>query len=360
MLTDADFMARALFHAARGLGRTSPNPAVGAVIVSDDGVVVGQGYHARAGGPHAEVHALNQAGARARGATLYCTLEPCSHTGRTGPCVERIAAAGISRVVAAVTDPNPLVSGRGFAFLTSRGIAVDVGVGGEGAARLNQPFFTLVRESRPFVTLKAAISLDGCMAEAPGRRTMLTSPAANRHAHRYRAEVDAVAVGVGTVVADDPQLTPRGVYRDRPLTRVVFDRELRIPVDARLLSTATAGPVMIVTSPAAAARADRRAALEARGASVVPVGGGIAEALVELGRRGVASLLLEGGAMIHQAAWDAGVVDFVRLYITPHVIGPGGVRFLNGRPFASADLRERRVEPLGVDVLMEGYVHGPR
>ena len=359
-MTDGDYMARALFHAARGRGRTSPNPVVGAVIVSPDGVIVGQGYHERAGEAHAEVHALNMAGGGARGATLYCTLEPCSHTGRTGPCVERIAAAGVARVVAAVTDPNPLVSGRGFAFLQSCGIRVDVGIGGEDAVRLNQPFFTLVRESRPFVTLKAAISLDGCIAEAPGRRTPLTSAAANRHAHRYRAEVDAIAVGIGTVLVDDPLLTSRGVYRERSLTRVIFDRELRTPPGARLLSTVGAGPVMIVTSPAGAARTDRRDALEARGVEIVAVDGGIRDAVVRLGERGIASLLIEGGAAIQRAAWDAEIVDFVRLYVTPHVLGPAGVRVLDGRPFAAAALVGRRTEPLGVDVLMEGYVHGPR
>lgn len=362
-MTDADYMARALFHAGRGRGRTSPNPAVGAVIVSADGVVVGQGYHERAGEAHAEVHALNMAGARAQGATLYCTLEPCSHTGRTGPCVERIAEAGIARVVAAVTDPNPIVSGRGFAFLESRGIRVDVGIGGDWAARLNQPFFTLVRESRPFITMKAAISLDGCIAEAPGCRTLLTSAAANRHAQRYRAEVDAIGVGVGTILADDPLLTARGVYRERPLARVIFDRQLRTPPTARVLSTLGAGPVMIVTSPEgadAAGCADLRRALEARGAEVLAIGGSIADALARIGARGIASLLLEGGAAVHEAAWDARVVDFVRLYVTPHVLGPRGVKFLNGRPFSVASLVDRRSEPLGVDVLMEGYVHGPR
>src|SRR3954471_4024022 len=348
-VTDADYMARALFHAARGRGRTSPNPVVGAVIVTSDGVVVGQGHHERAGEAHAEVHALNMAGPRARGATLYCTLEPCSHTGRTGPCVERIAAAGVSRVVAAVTDPNPLVSGRGFAFLESRGISVDVGVGAEGAARLNQPFFTLVRESRPFVTLKAAISLDGCIAERRGRRTRLTSAAANRHAHRYRAEVDAVAIGVGTLICDDPLLTPRGVFRERALLRVVFDRQLRTPPCCRLLSTLDAGPVMIVTSPEAAARADSREPLEARGAEIVVTRGGLHAALADLGERGGASLLLEGGAALQQAAWHEQVVDFVRLYVTPHLLGADGVRFLDGDPFSFAELVERRVEPLGVD-----------
>lgn len=359
-LTDADYMARALFHAARGRGRTSPNPVVGAVVVAADGRVVGQGHHARAGGPHAEVHALDMAGEQARGGTLYCTLEPCSHTGRTGPCVPRIARAGITRVVAAVEDPNPQVRGRGFAFLRSHGIAVDVGLGVESASRLNQPFFTAMRAQRPFVTLKAAISADGYLAEAPGMRTPLTSAAANRHAHRVRAEIDAVAVGVGTVLVDDPVLTPRGVYRERPLTRVVFDRRLRTPATARLLSTGAAGPVIIVTTTDGVAHAEARTRLEAAGAVLVVADGSMAGAVTALAEYGITSLLIEGGAAVHQAAWDAGIVDFVRLYVTPHVIGASGVRFLEGRRLPPASLVERRVEPLGPDVLIEGYVHGPR
>lgn len=359
-LSDADHMARALFHAARGRGRTSPNPVVGAVVVSADGLVVGQGYHTRAGAPHAEVHALEMAGERARGGTLYCTLEPCSHTGRTGPCVPRIADAGIARVVAAVEDPNPQVRGRGFDYLRARGIRVEVGLGVDQASRLNQPFFTAMRAQRPFVILKAAISADGCLAEAPGRRTTLTSAAANRHAHRVRSEVDAVAVGVGTVLVDNPVLTPRGVYRERPLTRVVFDRHLRTPPEARLLSTGAAGPVIIVTTAPGASNELARRRLEQAGAEVVVADGSIRGAVTALGRRGLTSILIEGGAAIHRAAWDEQVVDYVRLYVTPHVIGASGVRFLEGRALPPASLVERRVEPLGPDVLIEGYVHGPR
>src|SRR5262245_35866925 len=291
-------MTRALFHAARGRGRTSPNPVVGAVIVSPGGVVVGEGYHERAGGPHAEVNALITAGTRARGATLYCTLEPCCHTGRTGPCVARIVDAGIARVVAAVEDPDPRVRGRGIAFLEARGIAVDVGCNRAEAVLLNQPFFTLMHEGRPFVTLKAALSADGAIAERPGVRTPLTSAAANRHAHRVRAEIDAIAVGVGTVLADDPLLTSRGAYRERPLTRVVFDRRLRTPPGARLLSTLDAGPVMIVAGPGAEASQVRRRELEARGAEIFMGDGTIGSALRMLGARGVSSVLLEGGATI--------------------------------------------------------------
>jgi len=359
-LTDADYMARALFHAARGRGRTSPNPVVGAVVVSADGVVVGQGYHVRAGEPHAEVHALAMAGTQARGGTLYCTLEPCSHTGRTGPCVPRIADAGIARVVAAVQDPNPLVSGRGFDYLRSRGITVDVGLGVGQAAQLNQPFFTTMRERRPFVILKAAISLDGCMAAAPGTRTQLTSAPANRHAHRVRAEVDALAVGVGTILIDDPHLTPRGVFREQPFTRIIFDRRLRTPPTAHVLSTQAAGPVIIVTTAGAAAQTAVRDPLERRGAQIVTADGSIRAGLEAVSARGITSVLLEGGASLLAAAWDEGVVDFVRLYVTPHVFGTAGVRFLPGRRLPPAMFAERRVVQLGPDVVIEGYVHGPR
>jgi diaminohydroxyphosphoribosylaminopyrimidine deaminase/5-amino-6-(5-phosphoribosylamino)uracil reductase len=274
--------------------------------------------------------------------------------------VTRIVDAGVARVVAAAQDPNPLVSGRGIAFLTEHGVVVDVGLGAKSAVALNRPFFTLMQEGRPFVVLKAATSLDGCIAEAPGRRTLLTSAAADRHAHRARAEVDAIGVGVGTVLVDDPLLTPRGVYRERPFTRVIFDRRLRTPPHAQVLSTRDAGPVIIVTTAAAAAMTELRAPLEDRGAEIEVAGPTFRSALQRLGARHVGSLLLEGGAALHAGAWDEGLVDFVRLYVTPRVLGPEGVPLLLDRPFRSAELRDRRVEPLGPDVLIEGYVHRPR
>jgi diaminohydroxyphosphoribosylaminopyrimidine deaminase / 5-amino-6-(5-phosphoribosylamino)uracil reductase len=357
-VTDMEYMERALFLAERGRGRTSPNPMVGAVIVSSAGVVVGQGFHERAGEPHAEIRALDTAGERARGATLYCTLEPCCHIGRTGPCVQRIVDAGITCVVASIEDPNPAVQGRGFAYLRAHDVDVQIGPGRAASTRLNQPFLTLMRNHRPFVILKAATSIDGCLAESPAKRTNLTSGAANRHAHAFRAEVDAIGVGVGTVLADDPLLTVRGIYRERPLMRVVFDRRLRTPVTARLLSTPAAGPVIIVTGSGADARARR--ALEARGAQIeVAADDSFGAALDRLGAREIGSLLLEGGAALHAAAWDEGLVDFVRLYVTPLALGPGGVPFLEHRGFSTAALVERRVEALGDDTLIEGYVHRP-
>jgi diaminohydroxyphosphoribosylaminopyrimidine deaminase/5-amino-6-(5-phosphoribosylamino)uracil reductase len=210
------------------------------------------------------------------------------------------------------------------------------------------------------VILKAATSLDGCIAEAKGVRTQLTSAVATRHAHRVRAEIDAIGVGVGTVLADDPLLTVRGVYRPRPLARVIFDRHLRTPPTARVLSTRDAGPVIIVTTESDHRADDARRRLQDCGAEIdVADGPTFRSALERLGARGIGSLLLEGGATLHAAAWSEDLVDFVRLYVTPHVLGPGALQLLEGQRFNSAALVERRVEPLGPDVMIEGYVHGP-
>jgi diaminohydroxyphosphoribosylaminopyrimidine deaminase/5-amino-6-(5-phosphoribosylamino)uracil reductase len=332
---------------------------VGAVVVRPDGVIVGQGSTEPAGGLHAEIEALDEAGDQARGATLYCTLEPCSHVGRTGPCVVRIVEAGIARVVASVEDPNPLVQGKGFAFLREHGVAVQVGPGAAEAAELNQPFFTRMREKRPFVVLKAAVSQDGCIARSAGRRTMLTSEPANRHAHLVRAEVDAIGVGVGTVLADDPWLTVRGAIRERPLIRVVFDRTLRTPPSARVLATPETGPVIVVTTAQGARDEKVRRRLEDRGARIEVADGTFRAAVATLAAHEVNSLLLEGGATVHEAALRDDVVDFVRLYVTPHVLGRAGVKLANGFPIPTASLIRRSESTLGPDVLIEGYVHGP-
>jgi diaminohydroxyphosphoribosylaminopyrimidine deaminase/5-amino-6-(5-phosphoribosylamino)uracil reductase len=352
-------MARALQLAERGRGHTSPNPMVGAVIVSGEGVVIGDGYHERAGAPHAEVHALERAGARARGATLYCTLEPCCHTGRTGPCVERIVAAGLARVVAATADPNPLVAGGGFTYLQVHGVAVDVGVLRPAAVRQNAAFFTFMRARRPHVIFKAAVSLDGRVAETPGARTPISGPAARREVQRLRAEVDAIAVGAGTVRVDDPLLTARDVYRARPFTRVVVDRRLQTAPAARLFRTLERGPVIVLTTiEAVAARPAAAQALRDAGARVEPVeSGSLAAAFARLGAIGVTSVLLEGGAALSAAAWDAGMIDRVQLYVSPRPLGGAGVPLLDGRPLATFTLHHLRVEPCGEDVLIEGDVH---
>jgi diaminohydroxyphosphoribosylaminopyrimidine deaminase / 5-amino-6-(5-phosphoribosylamino)uracil reductase len=376
---DAAFMQRALILAERGRGRTSPNPMVGALIVSPDGIVVGRGFHERAGTPHAEVHAIADAGDRARGATMYCTLEPCCHTGRTGPCSVAVHHAGISRVVAAVTDPNPQVAGGGIRYLRDHGIDVTVGVLGDRAARLNDVFFTNVTKRRPFVTLKIAMSLDGRIAAAPGARTALTSAAANRHAQRLRAEVDAIAVGSETVLIDDPLLTARDVYRWRPLARVIFDNRLRTPPTARIFTTRDDGPIIIVTTKSAVqARShpnaptprvggagscgltSRLRALEDAGATIVTTDTArdLTSAMTRLfADHGIGSLLLEGGAALHAAAWNAGVVDRVRTYITPHAFGPAGVPWEMPASFDWTMLHDARSEWLGLDCLLEGYVH---
>lgn len=356
---DRRFMEEALGLASEGRGTTSPNPMVGALVVSLSGGVVGRGFHRRAGEPHAEIHALETAGARARGGTLYCTLEPCSHSGRTGPCVERIVEAGVARVVAAVEDPNPLVRGRGFAYLRARGIDVVEGIGREAAVRLNAAFFTFVREGRPFVTLKVALSRDGYVAAAPGERTQLTSPPAIARVHRLRREVDAIGVGSGTVLADDPRLTVRGIARVRPTVRVVFDTRLRTPPTARLFSTLDAGPVIVVTTEVAASAAPARAdALTAAGATLERLERrDLREAMARLAGRDVSSLLLEGGTELHRAAWDVGLVDRVVMYRTQHVIGPGGVPWLGSSDSVLDRLYDRRTEACGPDEIVEGDVH---
>lgn len=352
-------MRTALLQAGRGRGRTSPNPMVGCVVVAADGVVAGTGYHERAGGPHAEIRALEAAGARARGGTLYCTLEPCAHHGRTGPCVVPIVEAGISRVVAAVEDPHPLVQGRGFAFLRGRGVEVEVGLLSDESEVLNAAFFTSIRLGRPHVTLKAATSLDGRVAAAPGARTQLTSAPAIRRAHGVRAEVDAIVVGSETVLVDDPGLTARGAYRERPLVRVILDGRLRTPASARVLQSLGAGPVVVVASAESIERRpDRADALRAAGAEVVAAPlHDVRAALALLHSRQLRSVLIEGGPAVQRSAWAAGVVDRVQVYVTPHVVGAEGLPWDMPPGLSLASLDRIRVEPLGPDVLVEGDVH---
>lgn len=361
-MPDTLHMSTALTLAERGRGRTSPNPMVGAVVVDDEGVVVGRGSHEVAGGAHAEVYALAEAAARAQGATLYCTLEPCSHTGRTGPCAPLIVQSGIRRAVIAGEDPNPLVAGRGLAHLREHGVEIAVGVLRDLAERLNAPFFTTMRRHRPFVTMKIALSQDGCVAARPGTRTVLTGSAANRLIQRERAEVDAIGVGSGTVLADDPWLTARGAYRARPLVRVIFDRSLRTPPTARILSTLDAGPIIVMSTRREDMETRQRAeALVAAGARIEWVGGAreafVPEALGLLAARGVSSIMLEGGPTLHHAAWTAGVVDRVQMFTTPRTLGAKGLAWLDRSVFAVDALSDVRTVRLGEDVMVEGYVH---
>jgi len=331
---------------------------VGATIVAPDGVIVGDGWHQRAGTPHAEIHALGAAGQRAAGATLYCTLEPCCHHGRTAPCVEAIVASGIAEVVAASEDPNPRVAGQGFTYLETHGIKVVRDVERAEAARLNAAFFTAMRERRPWVIAKAGVSGDGRVSAAPGVRTSITSRASQRHAQRRRAEVDAVAVGIETLLVDDPLLTVREVYRVRPLTRVVFDRSLRTPSSARLFGTLAAGPVLIVTGPEAA-ETERARRLHEGGATVVTADGTVAGALRALADLGIQSLLVEGGPRLHGAFAEAGMIDEVEVYVAQGVMLPGGVPFAPAGGLSLSGLADLEAVPVGDDVLLRGYVHRP-
>lgn len=360
-MTDADFMRRALFHARRAEGVTTPNPLVGAIVVSPDGVVVGYGRHPKAGESHAEVFALDDAAERARGATLYVNLEPCCHTGRTGPCTRRIIDAGISRVVAAMPDPNPLVRGKGFDELRAHGVTVEVGLLEAEAQRLNRAFSIVQTLGRPMVIAKAAASEDGRIAAAPGVRTPLTSAPANQRTQQLRASVDAIGVGSGTVLADDPVLTVRDYFRPRPLVRVVFDRRLRTPATARLFSTLAAGPVIILTEAASIGRQPERAReLAAAGALLVEGTGDLAVDLRQLLRFDVSTLLLEGGAGMHAAAWRAGVIDRIHLVIAPKRLGDGGVKLFDGIDLPASALTPVRREQLGPDEWMEADVHRDR
>ncbi len=347
-------MRRALFHAARAQGATAPNPLVGAVVVDASGVVVGQGFHERAGDPHAETVALEAAGARSRGATMYVTLEPCCHTGRTGPCTERILAAGISRVVVATLDPDPRVSGGGIARLRAAGVAVDVGLEEAAARRLNAAFLAAHERGRPFVVLKAAVSRDGRIAAAAGERTAISGPAAARRTQLLRAATDAIGVGVGTILVDDPLLTVRDVVRDRPFTRVVFDRALRTPETARVLGSLHGGRVIVVASPAAPAARVR--ALEARGAVVIGAAS-LDAACRQLLRLDVQTLLVEGGGRLHRGFWEAGLVDRLHLIVAPAVIGGQGVPLFDGYPLPWDRLSGLNAEPCGQDVWIEADVH---
>ncbi|HEY8485765.1 MAG TPA: bifunctional diaminohydroxyphosphoribosylaminopyrimidine deaminase/5-amino-6-(5-phosphoribosylamino)uracil reductase RibD [Limnochordales bacterium] len=327
---ERQWVRRALALARRGLGQTSPNPAVGAVVVRD-GVVVGEGYHRQAGGPHAEVVALQHAGPRASGATLYVTLEPCAHWGRTPPCTDAILQAGIRRVVACTVDPNPVVHGRGFARLREAGVEVALAEPwAQAQARsLNEAYEKFITTGIPFVTCKAAISLDGKVATAAGQSRWITGPAAREAAHRLRALHDAVLVGVGTVLADDPMLNARlkaGSRRLRQPWRVVVDSQARTPPQAALFRPrGPAGPVVIAVTPSA--DPGRVEALRQAGAQVwqLPADAtgrvDLRALLQALGRRSIVSVLVEGGGTLHAALLQAGLVDRVVAFIAPCLIG---------------------------------------
>lgn len=328
---DRAFMRRALALARRGWGQVSPNPLVGAVVVRD-GLVVGEGFHARHGGDHAEVVALRAAGDAARGATLYVTLEPCSHHGKTPPCTEAVLRAGIARVVAACGDPDPNASG-GLAFLAERGVDCTLGVEEEAARELNAPFLFRFASDRPWVTLKLALSLDGAIADHTRRPGWLTNDRSRREVHRMRAGVDAVAVGIGTALTDDPALTVRaGRPPRRAPVRVVFDRAGRLPVASALASTAREVPVVVCTAEPDGARAR---ALAAAGVELVPAAD-LPAALRALRARGIHSVLVEGGAGIAGALLRHGLVDRLVIFQAPVILGEGALGAFATAPAAPA------------------------
>jgi diaminohydroxyphosphoribosylaminopyrimidine deaminase/5-amino-6-(5-phosphoribosylamino)uracil reductase len=360
---DDAFMRRALELAVRGRGLTSPNPMVGAVVVAGDDIV-GEGFHRAAGQPHAEAEALDAAGPHARGATLYVTLEPCAHQGRTPPCAPRVIAAGIRRVVVALGDPNPLVAGRGLAALRAAEVETVTGVLEAEAARQNRTFLVAMQTGRPHVTLKGAMTLDGRLADPEGVSQWITGEAARAHAHRLRSESDAIVVGIETVLRDDPRLDVRlGAPWPREPYRVVIDSRARTPLDAKVLAAGTAARTVVAVSD----RAPREGldALAARGATVVPCPGAggrveVRALLAWLANREVRAVLVEGGGEIHAAFVDAGLVDRVAVYVAPALVGGRGATPLVGgagrRLKDAVRLGPLEVTPLGRDLLIEADV----
>jgi diaminohydroxyphosphoribosylaminopyrimidine deaminase / 5-amino-6-(5-phosphoribosylamino)uracil reductase len=362
---DEHFMRQALALAAQARGRTSPNPMVGSVVVKD-GRILGRGYHLRAGAPHGEVVALEDAGPLAKGATLYSTLEPCCHYAkRTPPCTKTIIAAGISRVVMAMRDPNPLVHGKGLAELWQAGIEVTEAVLEEQAAALNEVFIKYIVTKRPFVLLKVAASLDGKIATVTGESRWITNERSRLLVHELRDQVDAVMVGINTVLRDDPLLTtrlPQGGGKD-PI-RIVVDSQLRLPSHAKLLTASAAAGTIVATT--AKAPADKRRQLEAAGAQVLVIdrdssGVALGPLMQRLGAMQITSILLEGGGELHASALRAGVVDKVLYFLAPTLIGGraappaiGGEGF--PRLAQAVTLDRVQVTQLDGDILIEGYV----
>ncbi|MHB8994908.1 MAG: bifunctional diaminohydroxyphosphoribosylaminopyrimidine deaminase/5-amino-6-(5-phosphoribosylamino)uracil reductase RibD [Armatimonadota bacterium] len=361
-MNDCEMMACALQEARRGLGRTSPNPPVGSVIAAPDGQVIATGYHACCGQPHAEAVALAQAGERARGATLYCTLEPCCHYGRTPPCAEAIVAAGVARVVYAVTDPDPRCAGGGEGVLREGAIEVTSGVLEAEVLELYEPYFKHKRTGLPFLTLKMALTLDGKAATSTGDSRWITGEPARELVHHWRDESDAVLVGAGTLLADDPRLTARiEKADDREPLRVIADSQARTPLTAQ----AIIGPGNCLIAVGPAAPAARVAALKAAGATVVEVGLdnsgklNLSALLAELGRRDVMSVLCEGGPTLAAALVQQGLIDKYRLFYAPKLagadaqtgVGPLGVEKMS----EALNLNIRDVERVGEDILVTAY-----
>jgi diaminohydroxyphosphoribosylaminopyrimidine deaminase/5-amino-6-(5-phosphoribosylamino)uracil reductase len=380
MTIDDRYMRKALDLARAGVGLVSPNPAVGAVLIDKSGREVGSGTHTYAGVKHAEILALEQAGQSARGGTLYVTLEPCSHRGRTGPCTDAIVAEGVSRVVCSMQDPNPQVAGRGFQRLREPGIKVEVGLLEAEARKLNESFAKFITTGKPLVTLKSAMSLDAKIAPAATMRTAgsvmsqserhsasgnrwITGEAARNHVQQLRHQSDAILVGVGTVIADDPVLSDRsGLPRRRKLLRVILDSSLRVPVESRIFRQAQDDIVVISSSP----DSKKQRALEAKGVRVLEtssVGGrpDFAAIFRTLGEMEITSVLVEGGSTVNQNVLASGEVDRVFLFYAPKILGAAAVPFLANTGDAWEMRCVDRIEfhRFGEDFAIEGYLRDP-
>jgi diaminohydroxyphosphoribosylaminopyrimidine deaminase/5-amino-6-(5-phosphoribosylamino)uracil reductase len=366
---DLSIMREALDLARLGEGTASPNPMVGAVVVSG-GRVVGRGFHRRPGTPHAEILALREAGPAARGATLYVTLEPCDHWGRTPPCTDAVIASGIARVIAAMEDPDPRVRGRGLGRLRAAGLDVRCGIGEDAARRLNEAYIKHRTTGRPFATCKWAMTLDGRIATRTGDARWISGPASRQLVHARRASADAILVGIGTVLRDDPALTvrdlPAGRMPERRPARIVLDSTLRIPLTARVLAPDGA-PVIIGTTSRASREARER--LAARGADIVVADGpdgrvDLAALFTELGRRGQMSVLVEGGGIVHGACLEAGLADKVLAFVAPLLVGgPAPAPVAGGGVDRIAEawrLTDVTTLALGGDLVVEGYLAAAR
>ena len=354
---DRRFMALALGLGRRGLGRTWPNPAVGAVIVKD-GIIIGRGWTQRGGRPHGEVEALRRAGEASRGATLYVTLEPCSHHGKSPPCADAIIAAGVTRVVSALEDPNPKVAGEGHARLRAAGVTVDIGVGAEEARRDHAGHIRRMRDGRPHVMLKLAVSADGKAGAVDRKPISITGERARDRVNLLRAQNDAIMIGVGTVLADDPLLTCRlpGMDKDSPV-RIVLDSALRSPLSARLVCSARETPLWIMCGPGAPPAAAE--ALQAHGVTILQAAGtagrlDLAAALKLIAARGVTRLMVEGGPTLAAALLTADLIDEAMLFQSPKVVGADGIDALEGLPLTALTQSPRlislRSEALGADI----------
>jgi diaminohydroxyphosphoribosylaminopyrimidine deaminase/5-amino-6-(5-phosphoribosylamino)uracil reductase len=363
---DKTFMKMAIDLAQQGRGWTSPNPMVGAVVVKD-GTVVGKGFHRAAGGPHAEIHALNDAGSEAKGATLYVSLEPCNHTGRTPPCTAAILKSGIKRVVAGMRDPDPRVIGGGLTFLHSQGVETSVGVCEDACRHINEAFVKYATTSCPFVILKVASTLDGCTATRDGDSKWITNPHSRQFVHEIRHAVDGIMVGIRTVLKDNPRLTARLEGREtKDPMRIVLDTHLSIPEDARILHLASDSDTLIVCSDSAPL--EKRKKLEGRGTRFLTLdakeGRIDLTALVKaLGKMDITSLLIEGGSRVNGSALRTGIVDKVYMFYAPKLCGGEGISICAGpgveRMEQSLNIEDITIHRFADDVMIEGYVKYP-